>query len=167
MLVALGAAVELATAARPAPHVPIAEFFIGPKRTALAPGRAHRRACTCRCGAAAQEYLKVGVRNAMVIAVASLAIVVDRDDRRVGVGLGSVGPTPLRAPEAEAWARRAVDWDDGRARPDDPRAFGRLVAAAARPIDDHRSTADYRRHAVGVLAPAAALARMLGAERRP
>ncbi len=37
----------------------------------------------------------------------------------------------------------------------DPRTyetFGVMVAAAARPIDDHRSTAAYRRHAVGVMA---------------
>ena len=36
--------------------------------------------------------------------------------------------------------------------------FGRRVAAEARPIDDHRSTAAYRRHAVGVLAARAAAA---------
>ena len=30
--------------------------------------------------------------------------------------------------------------------------FTALVRSAARPIDDHRSTADYRRHAVGVCA---------------
>jgi CO/xanthine dehydrogenase FAD-binding subunit len=30
--------------------------------------------------------------------------------------------------------------------------FGERVAGAARPIDDHRGTARYRRHAVSVLA---------------
>ena len=35
---------------------------------------------------------------------------------------------------------------------DDARRFGELAAAASRPIDDHRSTAAYRRHAIGVLA---------------
>jgi hypothetical protein len=30
--------------------------------------------------------------------------------------------------------------------------FGELVAGAARPIDDHRSTARYRKHAVEVMA---------------
>ena len=68
-----------------------------------------------------QDYLKVGVRNAMVIAVASLAIVVDLDARSVGVGLGSVGPTPLAAPEACAWiaARAALERRRRPAAPDD------------------------------------------------
>ena len=45
-----------------------------------------------------------------------------------------------------------IDWDAGRVSPDDAVEFGRLVAAASRPIDDHRATADYRRHLAGVLA---------------
>src|SRR2546426_484145 len=52
----------------------------------------------------AQVFMKVGTRNAMVIAVAGLALVADRARRRIGIGLGSVGPTILRAPDAEAFA---------------------------------------------------------------
>jgi CO/xanthine dehydrogenase FAD-binding subunit len=80
-------------------------------------------------------------------------LVVDLDGRTVRCGLGSVGPTALRAPEAEAWVAQNVDWDAERI--PDPRTyetFGTMVAEASRPIDDHRSTADYRRHAVGVCA---------------
>jgi CO/xanthine dehydrogenase FAD-binding subunit len=95
-----------------------------------------------------QEYLKVGVRNAMVIAVASVAMVVDREANTVGVGLGSVGPTALPAPGACAWLATQDDWDD----PAVAEEFGTRVADAARPIDDHRGRASYRRHAVGVMA---------------
>jgi CO/xanthine dehydrogenase FAD-binding subunit len=101
-----------------------------------------------------QDYLKVGVRNAMVIAVASLAISVDLDAHTVGIGLGSVGPTPLSAPDACNWIAARSRWHDNGldADPDDVAQFATRVAGAARPIDDHRSTADYRRHAVAVLA---------------
>jgi CO/xanthine dehydrogenase FAD-binding subunit len=71
----------------------------------------------------------------------------------VRVGLGSVGPVPLRCDEAERWVVDHIDWD-ARTVPD-PRSyetFGALVAEAAKPITDHRSTAEYRRHAVGVMA---------------
>ncbi len=100
-----------------------------------------------------QEYLKVGPRNAMVISVAGLAAVADLDTHRVAVGLGSVGPVPLRAPAAEAWIAERIDWSSGTlADPADAVEFGALVADAARPIDDHRASAAYRRHCVGVLA---------------
>ena len=97
--------------------------------------------------------MKVGTRNAMVISVASVALVVDTDARTVRVRLGSVGPTVLRATEAEEWIAHAIDWDA--ARVDDPAieaTFAAMVADAARPIDDHRSTAAYRRRAVEVCA---------------
>jgi CO/xanthine dehydrogenase FAD-binding subunit len=102
-----------------------------------------------------QDYLKVGVRNAMVIAVASLALAVDLDERSIGVGMGSVGPTPLPAPDAAAWLAGQLSWRDDGITLEDPdhlHRFGELVAAAAQPIDDHRSTAAYRRHAVAVMA---------------
>ena len=127
VLVALGATIEVA-GANDRRQIPIVEFFTGPKRSALAPGELVV-AVHVPVRRGPQDYLKVGVRNAMVIAVASLAIAVDLDARTVGVGLGSVGPTPLAAPDACA-----------------------RVAAVARPIDDHRGTAEYRRNAVRVMA---------------
>ena len=99
-----------------------------------------------------QGYAKVGVRNAMVIATASVALVADADRRSVAISLGSVGPTVLRCPEAELLASRDFPWDGGRIEPGLLSAVADSVRAAARPIDDHRSSADYRRHAVGVLA---------------
>jgi CO/xanthine dehydrogenase FAD-binding subunit len=146
VLVALGATVELAG---PAGHREIAidDFLTGPKTTALAPGEliVDVRLPIAR---GPQEYLKVGVRNAMVIAVASVAMVVDRDARTVGVGMGSVGPTALSAPNASAWIAEQDDWGDDEVADE----FARRVADAARPIDDHRGGAAYRRHAVRVMA---------------
>ncbi len=146
VLVALGATVEVAsTTARRA--LPIGEFLTGPKSTALAPGEL---IVGVRVPAARgpQEYLKVGVRNAMVIAVASVAMVVDRDAGTVGVGLGSVGPTALPAPDACSWLTEQSDWTDAAVADE----FAARVAQTARPIDDHRGRASYRRHAVGVMA---------------
>ena len=151
VLAALDATI-VTRSARGAREIAFATFFLGPKQTALAPDEVIA-AVRIPAARGRQEFLKVGTRNAMVIAVASVAVVADGRDRAVRVGLGSVGPTPLRAPEAESYARSAVDWDRGTVV--DPAAydrFGALVAAAARPIDDHRSSADYRRHCAGVLA---------------
>jgi len=152
VLVALGARVALAGPDGQR-SVPVSEFFTGPKRSALAAGELVV-AVHVPIRRGPQDYLKVGVRNAMVIAVASLAIAVDLDARSIAVGLGSVGPTPLAAPDACAWLSARARWrDDGfDVTEDDVTGFGERVAAAARPIDDHRSTADYRRAAVQVIA---------------
>jgi CO/xanthine dehydrogenase FAD-binding subunit len=162
VLVALDAVVEVAGATGRR-HVALQELIVGPKRTSLQPGEVivAVEVPVLRGG---QEYLKVGVRNAMVIAIASLALIADAGGRSVRCGLGSVGPVPLRAPEAEAWLASRVDWTSLRL--PEGRAgrfgqFGRMVAAAAQPIDDHRSSAVYRRHAIAVMAERAA-ARLFG-----
>ena len=139
--------------------VPVESFVTGPKRTDLAPGEVIHRVLVPRVDGP-QHVAKVGPRTAMAIAIASVAVVLDTVGRRVRVGLGSVGPTPLRAREAERMISDAMDWSDLRASPADIARFGDLCAAAASPITDHRSTADYRRHAVGVIA-ARALERCL------
>jgi CO/xanthine dehydrogenase FAD-binding subunit len=151
VLYALDAAVELASV-RGRRTLPVQELVVGPKRTALAPGEL---ITTVRVPVAAgpQEFLKIGVRNAMVIAIASCALVVDVAARRLACALGSVGPTVIRDRDAEEWAAGEIDWSSGTgvdvATAD---AFGDRMRAAASPIDDHRATAEYRRHAVGVLA---------------
>jgi CO/xanthine dehydrogenase FAD-binding subunit len=150
VLAALDATVELAS---PAGRrvVPVTEFMVGVKRTALQPGELIV-STTLPIVEGWQGYAKVGVRNAMVIAVASACVVLDRPRHRVGVALGSVGPTVLRCPDAEAHLAATLDWDALSANADDLHRFGELVSQASRPITDHRSSAEYRRHAVGVLA---------------
>lgn len=150
VLSALDATVELAsTAGRRT--VPVGEFMVGVKRTALRPGEMIV-SISVPVVDGWQGYAKVGVRNAMVIAVASACVVLDRAHRSVAVALGSVGPTVLRCPEAEADLAAALDWSTLTAEPVALQRFADLVSAASRPITDHRSSADYRRHAVGVLA---------------
>ena len=111
--------------------LPLTEFIVGPKRNTLADDElilgvyvdAHE---------SRQTFMKVGPRNAMVIAVVSLAVRVDDELR---AAFGSAGPVPLLV----------------RADLDEAASFPERVAAAATPIDDVRGTAAYRRHALRVL----------------
>jgi CO/xanthine dehydrogenase FAD-binding subunit len=111
--------------------LPLEEFLVGPKRNALAPDELIL-GVSVAVGAGPQTFLKVGPRNAMVIAVVSLAV---RVDGELLAAFGSAGPVPalVRAPLGEA------------------ESFPDKVAEAASPIDDVRGTAAYRRHALGVL----------------
>jgi CO/xanthine dehydrogenase FAD-binding subunit len=154
-LLAMGAEVEVASAGGRR-RIPVAEFFTGPKKSALEPDELIL-AVWAPAATGPQQFAKIGTRNAMVIAVCSFALVLDPEHRRVGTGIGSAGPTPLPATEAERFLQEVLDADDRWASraPIGDRAgarFGELVAASARPIDDVRGTAAYRAHALGVLA---------------
>src|SRR5207248_512318 len=128
------AEIELAST-RGSRRLALDEFLVGPKRNALAPDELIA-AVILRPSGAPQTFMKVGPRNAMVIAVCSLAVAVDRERGELRGAFGSAGPVPtlVRAPLAEA------------------ESFPALVASAASPIDDVRGTAAYRRHALRVLA---------------
>lgn len=122
------------------------EFFLGVKETAL---RSDELITGVRLPAVLperQEFAKIGVRNAMVIATVC-CVVTRGDDGVTRVALGSVAPTPIRA-------RRAEEMISSVSRPkeSDLAEFARLVSEEVSPITDHRSTAEYRRHASGVLA---------------
>jgi CO/xanthine dehydrogenase FAD-binding subunit len=136
-------------------RLPITEFMQGPKKPDLRPAELVVGA-EWQAAGKAQAFLKAGTRNAMVIAVASCALVLDPAGRRVGLALGSVGPVVLRAPEAERFAGGLLEesgWSLPLRLPASARdEFGRLAAAAARPIDDVRGSAAYRRHVVAVMA---------------
>jgi CO/xanthine dehydrogenase FAD-binding subunit len=150
-LYASEAEVELAST-RGTRTVPISDFITGPKRNVLEPDELIA-AVHVAPAMGAQQFSKIGTRNAMVIAVCSFALELDPDKRRVGTCIGSAAPTPVRAQEAETFAAPELDWDG--ATPLDASTatrFGELVAQAASPIDDVRGSAAYRRHALSVLA---------------
>jgi len=129
-----GAEIELASV-RGARRLPLQEFLVGPKRNALADDELIVAAHVSPSGQP-QTFMKVGPRNAMVIAVCSLAVVADREREEIRASFGSAGPVPglVTCPLDEA------------------DAFPDRVAEAASPIDDVRGTAAYRRHALSVLA---------------
>jgi CO/xanthine dehydrogenase FAD-binding subunit len=153
-LLAAGATVEVSSV-RGRRRLPVGEFFTGVKRNALAPDELIA-AVELPVARGPQEFAKVGTRNAMVIAVCSVAVGLDPAAGTVGTGIGSAAPTPRRAAQAEAFlAGELADrglWDSRGPIPEPVTArFGELVAAAAVPIDDVRGTAAYRRHALAVL----------------
>lgn len=144
-LLAVGALIELASRAGRR-QVAASDFFTGVKKTqrtndelitkVILPGEPPSR----------QEFGKIGVRNAMVIA--TVCCVVTRDDsKQTRVALGSVAPTPMRAEGAEQMISSIASPSES-----DLDEFARLVSNEVRPITDHRSTEEYRRHAAGVLA---------------
>jgi CO/xanthine dehydrogenase FAD-binding subunit len=132
-LVVEGAEVEVASVGGTR-RISLDEFLVGVKRNALAEDELIV-AVLVEPSRQQQTFMKVGPRNAMVIAVCSLALVADRERGELRASFGSAAPTtPLvSAPLDEA------------------DAFPELVAAAASPIDDVRGTAAYRRHALSVL----------------
>ncbi|WP_219465867.1 FAD binding domain-containing protein [Nonomuraea rhizosphaerae] len=149
-LLAAGAVIEVESRDRGVRMIPADQFYLGVKRSALEPDELIR-AVHLDAAPGPQYFSKVGTRNAMVIAVCSFAVALHPGERRVGTGLGSAAPTPRRALEAEDFLSRELDWD-ARLDPGVLRRFGELCARAASPIDDVRGTADYRRHAIGVMA---------------
>jgi CO/xanthine dehydrogenase FAD-binding subunit len=128
-----GAEVELASV-RGTRRMPVREFLVGPKRNALEPDELIA-AVHVRPSGARQTFMKIGPRNAMVIAVCSLALSADRERGELRASYGSAGPVTglVTAP---------LDERD---------SFPERVAEAASPIDDVRGTASYRRHALLVL----------------
>jgi CO/xanthine dehydrogenase FAD-binding subunit len=167
LLAALEATVVVGHLAGTRRTLSLSQLLTGPKRTSLEPGEIILEV-RVPANFGTQEFLKVGTRNAMVIAVASVAVVVDWVGHGVRIALGSAGPVVIRATDAEELAESRIDWEERRlaAGEDDLSDFVDLVRAAARPIDDHRSTAQYRRHAVGVCAERALRRAFQGDDRK-
>jgi CO/xanthine dehydrogenase FAD-binding subunit len=128
-----GAEVELASR-RGVRRLPLPEFLVGPKRNALEPDELIL-AVLLRPSGARQTFMKIGPRNAMVIAVCSLALAADRERSELRASFGSASPVPglVVAPLGER------------------DSFPDQVVEASSPIDDVRGTAAYRRHALRVL----------------
>jgi carbon-monoxide dehydrogenase medium subunit len=143
-------------------RIPIARFFTGPGKTALRPGEfltaLHLPPAPPTARGAFNKLGRTKVGDISMVSVAVYSWTNDEgrmtDDelghsssvirRHWAIALGAVGPTPLRAPEAEA----ALAED---ASPAGVQRAAQLAAAAARPIDDIRASAAYRRAMVAVL----------------
>ncbi len=133
-------------------EIPVDEFVTGVKSNALNAGEIIE-SVRIPVLEGPQEFLKVGIRNAMVISVASLALLVDAHGKSLRVGVGSVSPVPFRASSAEEFIEEEFDWENYSQLPEKVKSkFSKLVADSTKPIDDHRGTAEYRKHSVAVLA---------------
>lgn len=130
--------------------VPVGDFMVGVKQTTLAPGELIT-GVTVPLIDGWQGYAKVGVRNAMVIAIATVCVAVDPSARATRIAMGAVAPTIVRARDAEQFADQGIDWHALSVDAMTAGEIGDLAASAASPIDDHRSSAAYRRRAVAVL----------------
>jgi len=128
-----GAEIEVASV-RGSRRIALGDFLVGVKQNALAEDElivaAHIRPSGAR-----QTFMKIGPRNAMVIAVCSLAVAVDRERGELRAAFGSAAPV-VRLVTGPL---------------DDVAGFPERVAEAASPIDDVRGTAAYRRHALRAL----------------
>lgn len=148
-LFALDATVELASR-QGSRRVPLAGFIQGPGRTALGPGEIVS-AVLVRIPEAGglQHFEKVGRRKALAIAVVSLAAVLRLDKvgmvEKACLALGSVGPTVVRCPRAEAFLTGR------RLERETLLAAGGLLREEIAPIDDLRASAAYRRAVAGNL----------------
>jgi CO/xanthine dehydrogenase FAD-binding subunit len=148
-LLALDADVELASQGETR-RVPLADFLVGVRQTL----RRHDELLVAvrfpvPPAGSANHFQKVGLRKADAISVLSAAVAVTRDAAgrctSVRIALGALAPRPLRATAAESllFGQRLT-----------PAAIAeaaRLAGEAARPIDDIRGSAGYRRQVTEVI----------------
>lgn len=137
---------------RGARTLPLADFYQGVRRTALAPDEMVTDiAFPALNDNQRGTFVKLGLRRAHAIALVNVAAVLTFDEpgsllvRKAAITLGSVAPTIIRAPEAEEALAGAELGAERIA------AAADLAAQAASPIDDIRAGADYRRAMVRLL----------------
>jgi len=150
-LMVLDAAVELTRwndGAAVTRSLALNEFFTGPGRTVMAVDELLSAVTFDRPSPGfTADFIKSGPRPALEISTVSAALGAVRKDgllSNVRVALGSVGPTPLRAVQTEAFLEGKTPGPDIAAR------AAEIAAAEISAIDDVRASAWYRRHLVGV-----------------
>lgn len=147
-LIALGARVELQSK-RGLRQVPLSEFYTGVRKTVLGedeilveitfPSLAPNQHGT---------FLKLGLRRAQAISIVNSSVILTLDSARVVeavITLGAVAPVIIHAPEAEQYLKGNELTEEVISR------AGELAAESARPIDDIRGSAAYRRAMVRTL----------------
>jgi CO/xanthine dehydrogenase FAD-binding subunit len=148
-LLALEARVRLESQAGGARVLPLPDFFKGVRQTARRPDELMTAVEIPEPEAANRwYYYKLGKRRADAISIVSLAIAARIEAGKVEfirIGLGAVAPVALRAQRAEALLRGEKLTESAIA------AAAAAAAAEARPIDDFRASASYRRQMIETL----------------
>jgi len=143
-LLALDASVELGST-KGVRQLPLNEFILGPRRTALRPGELVTAVLVPKPDtAAASHFLKLGARKYLVISIVMASAVIEHRSGKVvnaRVAVGSCSPVALRLPALEAQLKgkrfdaSLADW------------VNPAQLAVLEPIADVRASADYRRQA--------------------
>jgi carbon-monoxide dehydrogenase medium subunit len=130
-------------------RVPFGSFFVGVRRTVLAPDELLVEIVVPPAGPrSGGNYRRHTPRRELDIAVVGVASQLTLSNgvcQKARIALAAVAPTPVRATAAE----QALE-----GRPVSPEMIERaaaLAVEAARPISDQRGSADFRRHLVQVL----------------
>jgi carbon-monoxide dehydrogenase medium subunit len=148
VLVALDALVTVA-GAQGKRQMPITEFFVGPRKTALAPDEilVDILIPAVMLGRPA-SFRKFGLRKGQALALVNAAASVLVEDGRIAdtrIALGAVSPTVIRALQAEAIVTGKNVGDTAALR-----EAAEMAVTEARPIDDFRASAAYRRELIAV-----------------
>ena len=132
--------------------IPLESFFTGPGATILEPDQILKEIeVETPKQPSAGCYLKLRRRKAVDVSLAGVAFQAEiGSDRKtlakVGIALGGVAPTAVRAPEAEA-VLVGLTLDEALTKVSD---CAKIAEKAASPIDDVRATASYRRTIINV-----------------
>jgi CO/xanthine dehydrogenase FAD-binding subunit len=147
-LLALDAEVVIASA-RGQRRQSLGEFFLGPRKTSLAPDELLVDVVVPRVSfGKATSFLKFGLRKGQALALVNAAVAVALENGRFiapRIALGAVAPTVMRARQAEEFLTN---------RPTSPATVAeaaKIAASEAKPISDFRASAEYRRDLVAVL----------------
>jgi CO/xanthine dehydrogenase FAD-binding subunit len=131
--------------------IPLEKFFLGPGQTAIQVDEILTQILIPMTQGAG-AYIKLGSRKALEIALVNAAsfleLAPDGSIKQARVALGAVAPIPMLAPSAAKILMGAKPKNE-----DDP-AFQEAAQAAAKdakPITDHRGSADYRQDMVKIL----------------
>ncbi|MBI4520356.1 MAG: FAD binding domain-containing protein [Gemmatimonadetes bacterium] len=131
-------------------QMPLAEFFLGPRKTVLKPDELLAEVVIPKENLGKPtQFLKFGLRRGQALALVNVAasLWVERGQVcvRPRIALGAVAPTVIRALKAEAYL-------EGRTiTPEAMAEAGRISVGEAKPITDFRASAEYRRDLIAVL----------------
>lgn len=119
--------------------LPIADFFLHVRKTALQPGEIITAVRFLKRSEVRGGFQRLGQRRSQAISKVSVAVT--RSNGYLAIACGSVAPTVIRAPRAEKILLQGGSLEEA----------CKVIQEEVKPISDVRSTADYRRAMAGVL----------------